>query len=113
MVRHAVPATVLWLPVLINSATAVYAGSLLVLGRAGRLHARSGQIMALVLTLWFFVTPICYPESAKLSPAISAVVRLNPLYVLVRGYRAVFLEGHAPELYPLLKLWAIALALFS
>jgi ABC-type polysaccharide/polyol phosphate export permease len=47
-----------------------------------------------------------------LSPAIAAVMRQNPLYVLVRGYRAVFLEGHAPELFPLLKLWAIALALF-
>ncbi len=65
-----------------------------------------GQIMALVLTMWFFITPICYPESANLSPAISAVMRQNPLYMLVRGYRAVFLEGHAPELLPLVKLWA-------
>ncbi len=71
-----------------------------------------GQIMALVLTMWFFITPICYPESSTLSPAITAVMRQNPLYVLVRGYRAVFLEGHAPELLPLVKLWAIALVLF-
>ncbi len=39
-------------------------------------------------------------------------MRKNPLYVLVRGYRAVFLEGHAPELAPLLKLWVVALVLF-
>jgi ABC-type polysaccharide/polyol phosphate export permease len=30
----------------------------------------------------------------------------------VRLYREVFLEGRAPELYPLLKLWVIALVLF-
>jgi lipopolysaccharide transport system permease protein len=68
--------------------------------------------MALVLTIWFFITPICYPESTSLSPAITAVMRQNPLYVLVRGYRDVFLDGHAPELFPLMKLWAIALVLF-
>ena len=112
MVRHAVPATVLWLPVLIIPQLLFTLGVCWFLAALGVYMRDLGQIMALVLTLWFFVTPICYPESAKLSPAISAVVRLNPLYVLVRGYRAVFLEGHAPELYPLLKLWAIALALF-
>jgi lipopolysaccharide transport system permease protein len=112
LVRHAVPATVLWLPVLIIPQLLFTLGVCWFLAALGVYMRDLGQIMALVLTLWFFVTPICYPESNKLTPAISAVVRLNPLYVLVRGYRAVFLEGHAPELYPLLKLWAIALALF-
>jgi lipopolysaccharide transport system permease protein len=112
LVRHAVPVTVLWLPVLIIPQLLFTLGVCWFLAALGVYMRDLGQIMALVLTLWFFVTPICYPESNKLTPAISAVVRLNPLYVLVRGYRAVFLEGHAPELFPLLKLWAIALALF-
>jgi lipopolysaccharide transport system permease protein len=112
IVRHAVPATVLWLPVLIIPQLLFTLGVCWFLAALGVYMRDLGQIMALVLTLWFFITPICYPESAKLSPAISAVMRQNPLYVLVRGYRAVFLEGHAPELFPLLKLWAIALALF-
>jgi len=112
IVRHAVPASVLWLPVLVIPQLLFTLGVCWFLAALGVYMRDLGQIMALILTLWFFITPICYPESAKLSPAISAVMRQNPLYVLVRGYRAVFLEGHAPELFPLMKLWAIALALF-
>jgi lipopolysaccharide transport system permease protein len=112
IVRHAVPATILWLPVLLVPQLLFTLGVCWFLAALGVYMRDLGQIMALVLTMWFFITPICYQESTNLSPAISAVMRQNPLYVLVRGYRAVFLEGHAPELLPLVKLWAIALALF-
>ncbi len=112
IIRHAVPAAVLWLPVLLIPQLLFTLGVCWFLAALGVYMRDLGQIMALVLTMWFFVTPICYQESTSLSPAIAAVMRQNPLYVLVRGYRAVFLEGHAPELFPLLKLWAIALALF-
>lgn len=112
IIRHTVPAAVLWLPVLLVPQLLFTLGVCWFLAALGVYMRDLGQIMALVLTLWFFITPICYPESTSLSPAISAVMRQNPLYVLVRGYRAVFLEGHAPELLPVLKLWAIALALF-
>ena len=112
IVRHSVPATVLWLPVLVVPQLLFTLGVCWFLAALGVYMRDLGQIMALVLTIWFYVTPICYPESINVSPAISAVMRQNPLYVLVRGYRAVFLEGHAPELFPLVKLWVIALALF-
>jgi lipopolysaccharide transport system permease protein len=112
IIRHAVPATVLWLPVLVIPQLLFTLGVCWFLAALGVYMRDLGQIMALVLTIWFFVTPICYPESNNLSPAISAVMRQNPLYLLVRMYREVFLEGRAPELYPLLKFWAIALVLF-
>jgi lipopolysaccharide transport system permease protein len=112
IIRHSVPAAVLWLPVLLVPQLLFTLGICWFLAALGVYMRDLGQIMALVLTLWFFITPICYPESTNLSPAISAVMRQNPLYLLVRGYRAVFLEGQAPEFLPLLKLWAIALALF-
>jgi lipopolysaccharide transport system permease protein len=112
IIRHTVPAAVFWLPVLLVPQLLFTLGVCWFLAALGVYMRDLGQIMALVLTLWFFITPICYPESTNLSPAITAVMRQNPLYVLVRGYRAVFLEGHAPELLPLVKLWAIALALF-
>jgi ABC-type polysaccharide/polyol phosphate export permease len=41
-----------------------------------------------------------------------AILRKNPMFVLVRGYRAILLEHHAPQLLPVLKLWLVALALF-
>jgi lipopolysaccharide transport system permease protein len=112
IIRHTVPAAVVWLPVLLVPQLLFTLGLCWFLAALGVYMRDLGQIMALVLTLWFFITPICYPESQNLSPAIAAVMRQNPLYILVRGYREVFLEGHAPEVYPLVKLWAIALALF-
>jgi lipopolysaccharide transport system permease protein len=112
IVRHTLPATVLWLPVLVIPQLLFTLGICWFLAALGVYMRDLGQIMALVLTLWFFVTPICYPESTRLSPVISAVMRQNPLYILVRMYREVFLEGRAPELYPLAKLWVIALVLF-
>jgi lipopolysaccharide transport system permease protein len=112
IIRHTIPVAVLWLPVLLIPQLLFTLGVCWFLAALGVYMRDLGQIMALVLTMWFFITPICYQESTTLSPAISAVMRQNPLYVLVRGYRAVFLEGHAPELFPLVKLWAIALILF-
>jgi lipopolysaccharide transport system permease protein len=112
IIRHAVPAAVLWLPVLLIPQLLFTLGICWFLAALGVYMRDLGQIMALVLTIWFFITPICYPESTNLSPAIAALMRQNPLYILVREYREVFLEGHAPELYPLAKLWAIALVLF-
>ncbi|HME09909.1 MAG TPA: hypothetical protein VKG25_22815, partial [Bryobacteraceae bacterium] len=61
--------------------------------------------------LWFFVTPICYPESS-LPKALLPVLGKNPMFVLVHGYRACLLEGHAPDALALSKLLLLALVLF-
>lgn len=110
-IRHTVPVSVLWLPVLLIPQLLFTTGVCWFLAALGVFFRDLGQIMGFVLTLWFFITPICYPESSLPASAV-AILRKNPLFVLVRGYRAVFLEGHAPELLPLLKLWAVALAAF-
>ena len=57
------------------------------------------QIMGFLLTLWFFLTPICYPETSLPESALM-ILRRNPLFALVRAYRAIFLEGHAPVALP-------------
>ena len=67
--------------------------------------------MGFVLTIWFFVTPICYPETS-LPPAATVLLSKNPIYVLVRGYRAIFLENHAPAFGALWKLWLLAMVVF-
>src|SRR5208283_4048964 len=56
-----------------------------------------GQIIGFFLTLWFFLTPICYPETAIPEQA-SRILAVNPIFVLVRGYRAILLENRAPDL---------------
>jgi lipopolysaccharide transport system permease protein len=109
--RHAVPASVLWLPVLLIPQLLFTMGVCWFLAALGAFVRDLGQIMGFVLTLWFFITPICYPES-NLPASALVILRKNPLFVLVQGYRAVLLEGHAPELLPLLKLWVVAMAVF-
>jgi len=67
-----------------------------------------------VLTLWFFLTPICYPESQwnDLPRTAVAVLSKNPVFVLVHSYRAIFLEHQAPAFGPLWKLAAVGVVFF-
>lgn len=110
--RHSVPLSVLWLPVLVVPQLLLTVGICWFLAALGVFLRDLGQIMGFVLTAWFFLTPICYPESQLHGMPILAY---NPIFVLVRGYRAIFLENHAPDAVPLIALWigAIALALLG
>jgi len=108
-VRGAVPGTVVWLPLLIVPQILFTAGICWILAATGVYVRDLGQVIGYMLTLWFFLTPICYPES-QLPVAAAQVLRLNPLFVLVRGYRAVFLEGGAPGMRGLVGLWIASAA---
>jgi lipopolysaccharide transport system permease protein len=107
-VRGAIPASVVWLPLLLIPQILFTAGLCWILAATGVYVRDLGQITGYLLTLWFFLTPICYPESQLPAGAIS-VLRLNPLFVLVKAYRAVFLENHAPSMTGLIGLWGISL----
>ncbi|HEY6392445.1 MAG TPA: ABC transporter permease [Bryobacteraceae bacterium] len=111
LIRGAIPETVLWLPVLLIPQLLFTMGVCWFLAALGVFARDLGQIMGFLLTLWFFVTPICY-EEGNLPASAMVLLRKNPIFVLVRGYRAIFLEHHAPELLPLVKLWALALVVF-
>ncbi len=106
--RHAVPVSVLWLPVLVVPQLLLTVGLCWFLAALGVFLRDLGQIMGFVLTAWFFLTPICYPESQLHGMAI---LSYNPIFVLVRGYRAIFLENHAPDAGPLIWLWIAAVVL--
>jgi lipopolysaccharide transport system permease protein len=111
VVRGAIPAAVLWLPVLLVPQVLFTAGMCWFLAALGVFVRDLGQAMGFVLTLWFFLTPICYPETSLPAWAVP-VLSVNPVYVLVRGYRAVFLEGQAPAFGPLWKLWLVSAAVW-
>ena len=114
LIRGTVPSSVVWLPVLLVPQLLFTLGVCWFLSALGVYVRDLGQIMGFLLTLWFFITPICYPETSlsTLPAGAFAILRKNPFYVLVRGYRAIFLENHAPELLPLAKLWAVAVVVF-
>lgn len=112
LARGAVPASVVWLPALIVPQILFTAGVCWFLGALGVFVRDLGQVIGFVLTLWFFLTPICYPEASLPAGWALPLLTKNPMYVLVRGYRAVLLEGHAPLWGPLWKLWIASAAVF-
>ena len=96
LIRHAVPATVLWFPLVLIPQLLFTAGLCWFLAALGVFARDLGQIIGFLLTLWLYLTPIFYPETQV--PAIAArFLKFNPMWVLVRGYRSIFLEGRAPE----------------
>ena len=66
-VRGAVPASVIWLPLLLVPQILFTAGLCWILAAIGVFVRDLGQIIGYLLTLWFFLTPICYPESSLIS----------------------------------------------
>jgi homopolymeric O-antigen transport system permease protein len=111
-VRHAVPASVVWLPLLLVPQILFTAGLCWILAAIGVFVRDLGQIIGYLLTLWFFLTPICYPESSlnQLPASALGLLRLNPLFVLVRAYRAMFLENQAPSMRGVAGLWIVSVA---
>jgi lipopolysaccharide transport system permease protein len=56
----------------------------------------TAQVLHVILTFWFFGTPIMVPESAY--PAWTQfLLAANPLVYLVRAYRAVLLTSRMPD----------------
>ena len=111
-VRHGVPPSIVWLPLLIVPQVLFTAGLTWFLAALGVFVRDLGQIFGFLLTIWFFATPICYPETQTLPQSAAAILSKNPIYVLVRGYRAIFLENQAPDFQSLWKLWLLSSAVF-
>jgi lipopolysaccharide transport system permease protein len=111
VIRGSVPATIAWLPVVLVPQVLFTAGLAWFLSALGVYLRDLGQMIGFVLTLWFFVTPICYPE-ASLPAEAAGILSKNPVYVIVRAYRAIALEGAAPAWHAIWKLWVLAVAVF-
>ena len=110
LARGYVPASIIWLPVLLVPQILLTAGICWFLAALGIFVRDLAQINGFLLTLWFFLTPICYPETSLPAPALR-VLSKNPMFVLVRGYRAL-LEGRAPAFGAYWKLCVVAGAIF-
>jgi len=109
--RGHVPGTAFWLPVLLVPQLLFTLGTCWLLAAIGVFFRDLTQMMGFVLTLWFFLTPICYPETL-LPRSAAAILTKNPIYVLVKGYRAIFLEGQPPPAGATWKLWILSAVIF-
>jgi lipopolysaccharide transport system permease protein len=109
-IRHSIPLTILWLPVLVIPQILFTAGVSWFLAGLGAFVRDLGQIIGFLMTVWFFMTPICYPER-QLLVRFPFMTR-NPMYVLVHSYRGILLGDHAPEFGALWKFSLLAILVF-
>jgi lipopolysaccharide transport system permease protein len=70
----------------------------------------TAQVLAVILTLWFWATPILLPED-KFPGWALLVLKANPLTYIVRAYREILL-GHAVSLKDLGSTAAFAITAF-
>ncbi|MCS6953888.1 MAG: ABC transporter permease [Bryobacterales bacterium] len=111
ILRGEVPSSAVWLPALLVPQVLLTLGLCWFLAALGVYVRDLAQVNGFLLTLWFFLTPICYPEASLPQEALW-LLAMNPMFVLVRGFRAALLEGQAPAFDPLWKLWLAAAAVF-
>lgn len=100
---------ILWLPVVVGVQLVLSLGLALILS-ALTVHFRDlRDLLANVLTLWFWATPIIYPIDA-VDPRWQTVLRLNPFTHLAVAYQEVlFIDGPYTQWPRLLALGAGAL----
>ncbi len=108
---YAFSTTALLLPLVLIPQFLLTLGLCWLLAALGVFFRDLGQIIGFVLTIWFFTTPICY-DARALPQNYLWLFELNPMFVLVRAYRQVFLEGAAPDWTPLALVTAIGALLF-
>jgi lipopolysaccharide transport system permease protein len=114
IVRGGVPPTALYLPALLIPQMLLTAGVCWFLSALGVFVRDLSQINGYLITIWFFITPICYPEAQlnSLPAAAVAILMKNPAYILVRGYRSILLESKPPDWSALAWLTAFSIAAF-
>jgi len=103
--------TALYLPLILVPQLLFTLGLSWFLAALGVLFRDLGQLIGFILTVWFFTTPICYPEN-QLPQQYAWLFEKNPMFVLVDSYRAVLLDGVAPAWQPLAILTAVGAVLF-
>jgi lipopolysaccharide transport system permease protein len=114
LVRGHLSATVIFLPALVIPQILLTAGICWFLAALGVFVRDLAQINGYLLTVWFFITPICYDEAnlKSLPPAAFRILTKNPVYILVRGYRSILLESKAPDWHSLAWLTVVAVLVF-
>lgn len=70
-----------------------------------------GQIIGVIINIWFFLTPITYP-SQMIPPEAQGVLRLNPMLYAIDGYRMALLGKGDMDFRGLAILLSVAIITF-
>jgi len=109
--REHIPPEALWLPVVLAPQILFTLGVCWAWAALGLFARDLAQINGFLLTLVFFLTPICYPTE-KLPAQATAILQKSPVYKLVAEYRLLFISEKGPDWTVLVQLMAMSLAIF-
>jgi lipopolysaccharide transport system permease protein len=70
-----------------------------------------GQFFGIVITFWFWLTPIVYPSAILPERARSLLMEWNPMAPIVAAYQGIFVTDQWPEWSSLLIPTVVAVAL--
>lgn len=84
-----------WLPVLILLTVMLASGIGLLLGTLNVFARDIGQVLAIVMQFWFWVTPVVYPVEV-LPAGFRATLAFNPVFPLITSYHNVIVYGRMP-----------------
>lgn len=95
-----------------SGAMLVFAAALsYLLGAINVFQRDTAHVVGAILTIWFWVTPVIWPAD-NLPDWAYSIIRLNPLFYIVQGYRGVLLYDQPFWFQWPLDLWFWAATLF-
>ncbi|MEE5104791.1 ABC transporter permease [Pseudomonas alliivorans] len=100
----------LWLIPLTLVLMALAVGLGLILGVLNVFVRDVGQVIPILLQVWFWFTPIVYPLNI-IPEQFKSVMAFNPMFPLVSAYHNVLVYGRSPDIQSLLVSAAVALFL--
>jgi len=109
--RERIPPEALWLPVYVVPQLLLTIGVAWLFAAVGVYLRDLMQVNGFLLTLLFFLTPICYPQSS-LPEWAWPVLRRSTILKLVTGYRQLFLENTGPAWQEVARIWVWSLFFF-
>ncbi|WP_152226989.1 ABC transporter permease [Pseudomonas sp. SCB32] len=103
---------VLWLLPLILVTAALASGIGLVLGVLNVFVRDIGQVIPIILQVWFWLTPIIYPV-AVIPEKFKGTMAINPMFPIVNAYQEILVYNKSPELLSVAWIAAISIALMA
>lgn len=89
--RHPVGPSIIWLPVLLLAQVAFTAGLGWLLAGLNVLFRDVEHFLGIIITVWFFATPIIYPREVVQGSSVGGfILSINPMTWLVSAYQAIF-----------------------
>lgn len=110
LLDHQFSSATLWLLPLTLVVSAFALGLGLILGVMNVFVRDIGQGFPIILQVWFWFTPIVYPENI-IPESYRGVLMLNPMYPITSAYHKILVYNQPPDLAPVLTISVISFLL--